>query len=184
MGLGKERLTHPHFSTWDTFIFFSVIAPPSNPCLDGSHTCAPEGQAQCIHQGGSSFSCACLPGFVGTGHECSGECLWVSLDCSLWACILVETQPLPSCYSHSLGVAKKVGIFGIRKSPRVIPGTGMVAPMVLECGASLCRLEGLRLRCLPTISHPHKTLGETGSGVCVALASLELRESPACASGI
>lgn len=32
-----------------------LIAPPSNPCLDGSHTCAPEGQARCIHQGGSSF---------------------------------------------------------------------------------------------------------------------------------
>lgn len=48
-----------------------LIAPPPNPCLDGSHTCAPEGQAQCIHHGGSSFSCACLPGFVGTGHQCS-----------------------------------------------------------------------------------------------------------------
>ncbi|KAL1780690.1 nidogen-2 [Sigmodon hispidus] len=48
-----------------------LIAPPSNPCLDGSHTCAPEGQARCIHHGGRSFSCACLPGFVGTGHQCS-----------------------------------------------------------------------------------------------------------------
>ncbi|XP_052589432.1 nidogen-2 [Peromyscus californicus insignis] len=48
-----------------------LIAPPSNPCLDGSHTCAPEGQARCVHHGGSSFSCACLPGFVGTGHQCS-----------------------------------------------------------------------------------------------------------------
>ncbi|CAO2590537.1 Nid2 [Lemmus lemmus] len=48
-----------------------LIAPPSNPCLDGSHSCAPAGQARCIHQGGSSFSCACLPGFVGTGHQCS-----------------------------------------------------------------------------------------------------------------
>ncbi|EDL01537.1 nidogen-2 precursor [Mus musculus] len=48
-----------------------LIAPPPNPCLDGSHTCAPEGQARCIHHGGSSFSCACLPGFIGTGHQCS-----------------------------------------------------------------------------------------------------------------
>ncbi|XP_051030473.1 nidogen-2 isoform X2 [Phodopus roborovskii] len=48
-----------------------LIGPPSNPCLDGSHTCAPEEQAQCFHHGGSSFSCACLPGFVGTGHHCS-----------------------------------------------------------------------------------------------------------------
>lgn len=56
----------------------------------------------------------------------------------------------------------------------------MVAPMVLECGASLCRLEELRLWCLPTFSHPHKTLGETGSGVCVALASLELRVTCLC----
>ncbi|XP_060238022.1 nidogen-2 isoform X2 [Meriones unguiculatus] len=50
-----------------------LIAPPSNPCQDGSHTCAPEGQARCIHHGGSSFSCTCLPGFVGTGHQCSAS---------------------------------------------------------------------------------------------------------------
>uniref|UniRef100_A0A8C0WZV4 Nidogen-2 n=1 Tax=Castor canadensis TaxID=51338 RepID=A0A8C0WZV4_CASCN len=48
-----------------------LIAPPANPCEDGSHTCAPAGQARCIHHGGSSFSCACLPGYAGTGHHCS-----------------------------------------------------------------------------------------------------------------
>ncbi|XP_037359235.1 nidogen-2 isoform X1 [Talpa occidentalis] len=48
-----------------------MIAPPANPCEDGSHTCAPAGQAQCIHRGGSSFSCACLPGYAGDGHVCT-----------------------------------------------------------------------------------------------------------------
>ncbi|XP_050998501.1 nidogen-2 [Acomys russatus] len=54
-----------------------LVAPPPNPCQDGSHTCAPEGQARCVHHGGSSFSCACLPGFVGNGHQCSDvdECV-------------------------------------------------------------------------------------------------------------
>ncbi|XP_064148544.1 nidogen-2 isoform X1 [Loxodonta africana] len=54
-----------------------VIAPPPNPCEDGSHTCAPAGQARCIHHGGSTFTCACLPGYVGTGHQCTDvdECL-------------------------------------------------------------------------------------------------------------
>ncbi|XP_042533773.1 nidogen-2 isoform X1 [Dipodomys spectabilis] len=46
-----------------------LIAPPPNPCEDGSHTCA--GQARCIHHGGSTFSCDCLPGYTGSGHQCS-----------------------------------------------------------------------------------------------------------------
>ncbi|KAL2789922.1 nidogen-2 precursor [Daubentonia madagascariensis] len=48
-----------------------LIAPPPNPCEDGSHTCAPAGQARCLHHGGSTFSCACLPGYTGSGHQCS-----------------------------------------------------------------------------------------------------------------
>ncbi|XP_077765416.1 nidogen-2 isoform X1 [Canis aureus] len=48
-----------------------LIAPPSNPCEDGSHTCAPAGQARCIYHGGSTFSCACLPGYTGSGHQCT-----------------------------------------------------------------------------------------------------------------
>uniref|UniRef100_A0A8C9UTS2 Nidogen-2 n=1 Tax=Spermophilus dauricus TaxID=99837 RepID=A0A8C9UTS2_SPEDA len=48
-----------------------LIAPPPNPCEDGSHTCAPAGQAQCIHHGGRTFSCTCLPGYAGNGHQCS-----------------------------------------------------------------------------------------------------------------
>ncbi|XP_006894436.1 PREDICTED: nidogen-2 [Elephantulus edwardii] len=54
-----------------------LIVPPPNPCEDGTHTCAPDGLARCIHQGGSAYTCACLPGYAGTGHQCSDidECL-------------------------------------------------------------------------------------------------------------
>ncbi|XP_006872431.1 PREDICTED: nidogen-2 [Chrysochloris asiatica] len=54
-----------------------LIAPPPNPCEDGSHTCAPAGQAQCIHHGGRMFTCACLPGYAGSGQQCTDvdECL-------------------------------------------------------------------------------------------------------------
>uniref|UniRef100_A0A2K6PXP4 Nidogen-2 n=1 Tax=Rhinopithecus roxellana TaxID=61622 RepID=A0A2K6PXP4_RHIRO len=48
-----------------------LITPPPNPCEDGSHTCAPAGQARCVHHGGSTFSCACLPGYAGDGHQCA-----------------------------------------------------------------------------------------------------------------
>ncbi|XP_033043931.1 nidogen-2 isoform X5 [Trachypithecus francoisi] len=48
-----------------------LITPPPNPCEDGSHTCAPAGQARCVHHGGSAFSCACLPGYAGDGHQCA-----------------------------------------------------------------------------------------------------------------
>uniref|UniRef100_A0A8C4PL60 Nidogen 2 n=1 Tax=Equus asinus asinus TaxID=83772 RepID=A0A8C4PL60_EQUAS len=47
-----------------------VVAPPPSPCEDGSHSCAP-GQARCIPRGGGAFSCACLPGYSGDGHQCS-----------------------------------------------------------------------------------------------------------------
>ncbi|XP_013010112.1 nidogen-2 [Cavia porcellus] len=48
-----------------------LIAPPPNPCEDGSHNCAPEGQARCINHGDGTFSCACLPGYTGSGYQCS-----------------------------------------------------------------------------------------------------------------
>ncbi|KAM6202636.1 nidogen-2 [Rhynchocyon petersi] len=53
------------------------IVPPPNPCEDGSHTCAPASQARCIHQGGNTYTCACLPGYAGTGHQCTDvdECM-------------------------------------------------------------------------------------------------------------
>uniref|UniRef100_A0A8C7AA63 Nidogen 2 n=1 Tax=Neovison vison TaxID=452646 RepID=A0A8C7AA63_NEOVI len=49
----------------------TLISPPPNPCEDGSHSCAPAGQARCISHGGSTFSCACLPGYTGNGHQCT-----------------------------------------------------------------------------------------------------------------
>ncbi|XP_061468527.1 nidogen-2 [Rhineura floridana] len=48
-----------------------VIAMPSNPCADGTHTCASPDRAQCEYDGGSSFSCACLTGYAGNGHNCT-----------------------------------------------------------------------------------------------------------------
>lgn len=48
-----------------------LIAPPPNPCADGSHSCAPADQARCIYHGGSTFSCTCLPGYTGNGHQCT-----------------------------------------------------------------------------------------------------------------
>ncbi|XP_075387294.1 nidogen-2 isoform X2 [Tenrec ecaudatus] len=54
-----------------------LMGPPPNPCEDGRHTCAPAGQARCIHHGGDTFTCACLPGYTGSGHHCADvdECL-------------------------------------------------------------------------------------------------------------
>ncbi|XP_074852310.1 nidogen-2 [Carettochelys insculpta] len=47
------------------------IPPPSNPCEDGSHTCASADRARCVHHGGGSFSCVCLAGYTGNGQNCS-----------------------------------------------------------------------------------------------------------------
>ncbi|PNJ70339.1 NID2 isoform 2, partial [Pongo abelii] len=66
-----------------------LITRPANPCEDGSHTCAPAGQAQCIHHGGSMFSCACLPGYAGDGHQCTDVD-----ECSENRC-----HPAATCYN-------------------------------------------------------------------------------------
>nr|KAF6501595.1 nidogen 2 [Molossus molossus] len=62
-----------------------LITPPLNPCEDGGHTCAPAGQAWCTHHGDGTFSCACLPGYTGNGHQCADvdECL--ENRCHPWA---------------------------------------------------------------------------------------------------
>uniref|UniRef100_A0A8D0BRW1 Nidogen 2 n=1 Tax=Salvator merianae TaxID=96440 RepID=A0A8D0BRW1_SALMN len=53
------------------------IPPPSNPCIEGTHTCDSEDRAQCVYQGDGSFVCACLTGYAGNGHNCTDidECL-------------------------------------------------------------------------------------------------------------
>ncbi|KAF3831153.1 hypothetical protein GH733_002391 [Mirounga leonina] len=66
-----------------------LLTPPPNPCEDGSHSCAPAAQAQCIYHGGSTFSCACLPGYTGNGHQCSDVD-----ECSENRC-----HPLATCYN-------------------------------------------------------------------------------------
>ncbi|XP_009209802.1 nidogen-2 isoform X1 [Papio anubis] len=66
-----------------------LITPPPNPCEDGSHTCAPAGQARCVHHGGSAFSCACLPGYAGDGHQCTDRD-----ECSENRC-----HPAATCYN-------------------------------------------------------------------------------------
>ncbi|CAI5764837.1 nidogennidogen-2 [Podarcis lilfordi] len=48
-----------------------AVAPPSDPCTDGTHTCAPSDQARCVYHGGGSFSCVCLTGYAGNGHNCT-----------------------------------------------------------------------------------------------------------------
>ncbi|ELW47012.1 Nidogen-2 [Tupaia chinensis] len=66
-----------------------LIAPPSNPCEDGSHNCAPAGQARCIYHGGSTFTCACLPGYAGSGQQCTDVD-----ECSENRC-----HPAATCYN-------------------------------------------------------------------------------------
>ncbi|PNI83393.1 NID2 isoform 2 [Pan troglodytes] len=66
-----------------------LITPPANPCEDGSHTCAAAGQARCVHHGGSTFSCACLPGYAGDGHQCTDVD-----ECSENRC-----HPAATCYN-------------------------------------------------------------------------------------
>ncbi|XP_014375969.1 nidogen-2 [Alligator sinensis] len=53
-----------------------LAAPPPDPCAAGRHSCAAADQARCIPRGGGAFSCECLPGYTGDGHNCSdvNEC--------------------------------------------------------------------------------------------------------------
>uniref|UniRef100_A0A8C2YPV2 Nidogen 2 n=2 Tax=Chinchilla lanigera TaxID=34839 RepID=A0A8C2YPV2_CHILA len=66
-----------------------LIAPPPNPCEDGSHNCAPAEQARCVNHGDGTFSCACLPGYTGSGYQCSDVD-----ECSENRC-----HPAATCYN-------------------------------------------------------------------------------------
>nr|XP_051678803.1 nidogen-2 isoform X1 [Oryctolagus cuniculus] len=66
-----------------------LMAPPPNPCENGTHTCAPAEQARCIPHGDGTFSCACLPGYAGDGHQCSDVD-----ECSENSC-----HPAATCYN-------------------------------------------------------------------------------------
>lgn len=115
---GRSTLTH--LQVWTLrcpcLLLFSVIAPPPNPCADGSHSCAPADQARCIYHGGSTFSCTCLPGYTGSGHQCTGEYLRVvslsdsgKLPCMqhphVTGTFLKRTSPFLD--SHSLGIVQR-----------------------------------------------------------------------------
>ncbi|XP_072842973.2 nidogen-2 isoform X1 [Pogona vitticeps] len=47
------------------------LTPPPNPCEEGTHSCAPADRAQCVYHGSGSFSCVCLTGYAGNGHNCT-----------------------------------------------------------------------------------------------------------------
>ncbi|NXE29397.1 NID2 protein, partial [Ardeotis kori] len=47
------------------------LAPPSDPCEDGSHPCAPRDRARCLPGAGGRPVCECLPGYAGDGIDCS-----------------------------------------------------------------------------------------------------------------
>ncbi|NXI32223.1 NID2 protein, partial [Sterrhoptilus dennistouni] len=47
------------------------LAPPSDPCEDGRHPCAPRDRARCLSRGDGRATCECLPGYTGDGIHCS-----------------------------------------------------------------------------------------------------------------
>lgn len=114
----RSSLTHSQARTLGSpcLLLFSVIAPPPNPCEDGSHSCAPADQARCIYHGGNRFTCSCLPGYTGSGHQCTGEYLRViSLrDSGKLLCMQHShttgtflKRPSPFLHSHSFGIAQR-----------------------------------------------------------------------------
>ncbi|XP_051833902.1 nidogen-2 isoform X2 [Antechinus flavipes] len=66
-----------------------LIASSFNPCEEGNHNCASVERAQCIYHGGSSYSCICLSGYVGNGHECT------DVD----ECMEERCHPAAACYN-------------------------------------------------------------------------------------
>lgn len=111
-----RSMAHPHAglsSRTSLPLLFPVIAPPANPCEDGSHTCAPVGQARCIHHGGSTFSCICLPGYAGNGHHCTGESASVARKVALrvhghvHSRVLSQKELLPSLVHAALGLPQE-----------------------------------------------------------------------------
>ncbi|KAM4690530.1 nidogen-2 [Rhinophrynus dorsalis] len=46
-----------------------LVAPPADPCADGSHTCNRE-TSRCVPRGDGVFTCECLAGFIRSGQSC------------------------------------------------------------------------------------------------------------------
>ncbi|XP_048340635.1 LOW QUALITY PROTEIN: nidogen-2 [Sphaerodactylus townsendi] len=48
-----------------------ATVPPSNPCAEGTHSCASADRARCVYHGDRAFSCECLEGYAGNGRSCT-----------------------------------------------------------------------------------------------------------------
>ncbi|XP_039208911.1 nidogen-1 isoform X1 [Crotalus tigris] len=75
-----------------------------NHCLMGSHTCDIPQRARCIYSGGSSYICACIPGFSGDGRTC------IDVD----ECQQNRCHPDAFCYNSpgSFSCQCKAGYYG------------------------------------------------------------------------
>nr|XP_044621572.1 nidogen-2 isoform X2 [Equus asinus] len=140
-----------------------VVAPPPSPCEDGSHSCAP-GQARCIPRGGGAFSCACLPGYSGDGHQCSDVD-----ECSQDPC-----HPAASCHNTpgSFSCRCRPGYHGdgLRCAPDPLSGLKPCERQQHEAQAQLA-LPGAQLHVPQCDEHGHfvplQCDSSTGSCWCV-----------------